>query len=222
MLSVSATHRTSPIFICDNAISRSLQVEVCNNRCVTPSFFPFSIAVVCLTPASRRDDVGQAAVPSLDAQIAESRRGFARRATVFPFLFLLFSMFSFTLLLCGFLAFQFRCFCQKARSPTIPPRSVSATHPTSPRHPIIFMSCDNLYIKGVKLAIMMSLFFFPFLSLSSAPRWRVDAATWGRRQCRRSTRRLLSRDGDLRAGWRVPFFLLLFAVVSYLSCFVVS
>ena len=42
-----------------------------------PSFL--SIADVCLTPASRRGDVGQAAVPSLDAQIAESRRGFARR-----------------------------------------------------------------------------------------------------------------------------------------------
>ena len=46
----------------------------------------------------------------------------------------------------------------------------------------------------------------------SASRRRVAAATWGRRQCRHSTRRLLSRDGDLRAGWRFPFSLFLFAV----------
>ena len=45
----------------------------------------------------------------------------------------------------------------------------------------------------------------------------LAAAMWGRRQCRRSTRRLLSRDGDLRAGWRVPFSLFLFAVFFFLS-----
>jgi hypothetical protein len=50
--------------------------------------FPF-LADVCLTPASRRGDVGQAPVPSLDAQVAESRQGSARRAAVSLFSLLL-------------------------------------------------------------------------------------------------------------------------------------
>jgi hypothetical protein len=62
--------------------------------------FPFPIADVCLMPASRGGDVGQAPVPSLDAQIAESRRGFARRVAGSPFSSSLCRGF-FPLLLCG-------------------------------------------------------------------------------------------------------------------------
>lgn len=51
-------------------------------------------ADVCLTPASRGGDVGQAPVPSLDAQVVESRRGHARR--VAGFLFSLFSVSAFS------------------------------------------------------------------------------------------------------------------------------
>ena len=60
-------------------------------------------ADVCLTPASRGGDVGQAPVPSLDAQVVESRRGPARR--VAGFLFFLSSPSLVSLLLRGFLAF---------------------------------------------------------------------------------------------------------------------
>jgi hypothetical protein len=57
------------------------------------SIFSFPIADVCLTPASRRGDVGQAPVPTLDAQITESRRGFARRVAVSLFFFFSFPNF---------------------------------------------------------------------------------------------------------------------------------
>lgn len=52
---------------------------------VASSVLAFPIADVYLTPASRGGDVGQAAVPSLDAQVAESRRGLARLVTGSPF-----------------------------------------------------------------------------------------------------------------------------------------
>src|ERR1700761_3836802 len=79
-------------------------------------FFPFPIAVVCPTPASRRDDVGQAAVPSLDAQIAESRRGFARRVAGSLFSSSLCRGFL-PLLLCGFLAFSVSILVSKKKKP---------------------------------------------------------------------------------------------------------
>jgi hypothetical protein len=56
------------------------------------SVLAFPIADVCLTAASRGGDVGQASVPSLDAQVAESRRGPARRVAGVLFFVLLLSL----------------------------------------------------------------------------------------------------------------------------------
>ncbi len=81
------------------------------------------------------------------------------------------------------------------------------------------MSWNNLISKRLQAkACDVSCVLCPPLSLTlgSASRRRVAAVTWGRRQCRRSTRRLSSRGGDLRAEWRVSFFSLF--LVSVFRC----
>jgi hypothetical protein len=60
------------------------------------SVLAFPIADVCLTPAGRGGDVGQMPVPSLDAQVAESRRGLARPVSGSPFSCSLFAVSSFS------------------------------------------------------------------------------------------------------------------------------
>jgi hypothetical protein len=63
---------------------------------VASSVLAFPIADVCLTPTSRGGDVGQVPVPSLDAQVAESRRGLARLVAGSPFSSSLFPVSSFS------------------------------------------------------------------------------------------------------------------------------
>jgi len=71
-------------------------------------FLSFSIAGGCLTPTSRRGGVGQASVPSLDVQVAESRRGLVRRVAGFLFsAFLVSTFLSFFFLSPSFFPFRF-------------------------------------------------------------------------------------------------------------------
>jgi hypothetical protein len=70
---------------CNNLISTSCKKPRLGIIIAASSVFAFPIADVCLTPAGRGGDVGQTPVPSLDAQVAESRRGLACLVAGSPF-----------------------------------------------------------------------------------------------------------------------------------------
>ncbi len=180
---------------CDNGML-CLQVVGLQLRCP----FAFPIADACLTSASRRGGVGQAPVPSLDARRLLSRAGDLRAEwRVFCFLFFPFLRVS---------VFFFPS-----------PRFSVSVLVTKKKNPSI-MKYQSQVCKLFALQLCLRVFsFILFFWLAVISRRRVAAATWGRRQCRRSTRRLLSRDGDLRADGGFSCFCIFCFVSTFLSFF---